>query len=644
MCGFVGVIDPAGTSLDVISQMTQTLEHRGPSDWGLLFWDAERDRFAEPRTGQNSVVSPMVMGFRRLSILDLSPNAHQPMVTPDGRYAIIFNGEIYNFSELRENLIQKGCSFRSTGDTEVLLTLYRLEGPAMLRRLNGMFAIAIYDREEKTLFLARDHLGIKPLYYYQDRDLFLYASEVKAFLFHPDFRAEMDENRLSEQLLFRYVVGPGTLLKNVMTVEPGTFAIFKNGKLHCETYWSVPAHSPQVPPKQALEEFTSLLQDSVKAQLVSDVKVGCQLSGGVDSSLVTHLAAKWHGGLFDSVSIVFDDQRYSEESYMREVNQKLGLRGHSATLDLQYISSQMATATWHNDFPLNTPNSLGIFLLAEEAKKHVTVLLSGEGADEVFGGYPRYYLASWFLRFRGLPGAGFFFRGKKKLDMAACLEEVLIGLSVYGDESLIKDVYAGFNKQAALQQRLELWKKLPDDSPIEKLLNFEQRTYLVDLLMRQDKMCMAHSIENRVPLLDYRLVEFAKRLPTSCKIGTPFLPVPRQGMRHTKPLLKRAAEKIYGPQFAYRAKSGFPLPLDELFRSKLFQEQYAGYRSALKDMGCFDVEGLDKLYQLTRDGGGKYSQTLWILMAVASWKINFLSMSGRSQDGVLELRRSGGRI
>jgi len=543
------------------------------------------------------------------------------MLTPDRRFAITYNGEIYNFLELREELVRRGYTFRSRTDTEVILYLYAEYGPEMLAKLNGMFAMAIYDSTARTLFLARDRMGIKPLYYYQRGHLFIYASEVKAFLYHPAFHPELNQERLSEYFLFRYVGCPDSLLKGVHSIEPGTYMIVRDGEPMTRIYWKVPEHNRlPMESSEAKVELAELMQSSVRYQLISDVKVGCQLSGGIDSSLVSHWAAEQHGSLFDSVSIVFRDPRFSEEPYIDHVNRLLSLRGHKAYLENDFVLDQFRLITWHNDFPLSHPNCIGIFLLSKEAKRHVTVLLSGEGADEVFGGYPRFYQAAWLLRLNRTPAVWLIPSLKKRLLPFGGLGESLIGLSAFGDPELIAKVYPEFDLDQALGPRLEIWSQVRDGNLLERLLTYEQRTYLVELLMRQDKMCMAHSVENRVPYLDHRVVEFSKSLPTAMKVRAPIFTRRGLAVNSTKRILKGLASDCFGKMFAYRTKSGFPLPLDEVFSSSTFSAAFVEeYRQAISNLGFCNLSEVDDLYQTTREFGGRYSQMFFTVVALALW-------------------------
>jgi asparagine synthase (glutamine-hydrolysing) len=620
MCGLVGVVDVRGVSSAVLHEMTCALSHRGPNDSGLLCFDPDAREFIEPDpeiTHQRRY--PLAIGFRRLSILDTSNHGHQPMVSLNGRYAIAYNGELYNFHDLRAELIARGCHFRSKTDTEVVLRLYELYGAAMLSRLNGMFALAILDRDTQMLFLARDRMGIKPLYYYVHNGCLVFASEVKAFLYYPAFELTLDYCRLSEFFLFRYIAGTHCLLRGVRSLEPGTYMMVGYGHIVNRVYWTIPQHRPELGVAEGRTQLEELIQESVTRQLISDVKIGCQLSGGIDSSLVSYWASRKHGGLFDSVSVVFEDPRHGEEPYIDRVNRSLGLVGHKATLDVKFMLKHLKQATWHYDFPLSLPNSLGIYLLSQCARKYVTVLLSGEGADEVFGGYRRCYLAAWLLRLGRIPGLVRLSGLERTLQRFESIEETLLGLSAFGEPELVQRIYPEFSLKKALASRIDIWRATQDGNFLERLLTYEQRTYLVELLLRQDKMCMAHSVENRVPMLDHRIVELAKRMPTRLKVSTPIIPRGSRSDYFTKIVLKEIVATIYDRPFAYRSKSYFALPLHDLFASPGFVAAFPEYREALSDLGACNLFEVDAVYKAARELGGSYAALLWSVVAFGAW-------------------------
>jgi asparagine synthase (glutamine-hydrolysing) len=421
------------------------------------------------------------------------------------------------------------------------------------------------------------------------------------------------------------------------------YLVARPGSVQHRRYWGVPRHAATTASRsKATRELTALVEDSVAGQLVSDVKVGCQLSGGVDSSLVSHWAAKHHGAMFDSVSVIVDDPRYTEERFIDDVTARLTLVSHKTHLDPDTFVRSLAAASWHNDFPLSLPNGIGIFLLAREARRHVTVLLSGEGADEVFGGYHRFYRAAWLRRAARLRWAGSAGLRARTLPFGT-LDRTLIGLSAYADRATMSRVHAAFDEQSAFNRRLEIWSSIAERDPVERMLTYEQRTYLVDLLMRQDKLCMAHSIENRVPLLDHRIVEFSKAVPTRFKVNAPLVPRRNRAARHTKRMLKAMAADVFGDRIAYRSKSGFAVPLQRAFAGAPFAAVFEECGEVIRDLG-FDTTEVRRLYRQAAALGGGHAETLWIVTALACWASAFLKAPARVADSPVPLQVHQARV
>lgn len=613
MCGIVGVVARDGTASATLEAMTRSLHHRGPDDAGLVFHDPTKGGLVDATDSP----APLAMGFRRLSIIDPSPAGHQPMFTPDRRFVITFNGEIYNHRELRAELEREGVSFRSRSDTEVLLHLYAREGPRMLARLNGMFAFAVYDASDGSLFLARDAFGVKPLMLWEAEGIFAWASEAKAFLAHPAFKPTLAREHLDEYLLFRYLAGSATLLRGVRHLLPGTYLVLRHGKAVETTWYTIPEHHAAEPEARAPVLVDEALSLAVRRQLESDVKVGTQLSGGVDSSLISWWAARHHGDLFDSVSIVVDDPARSEERFIDAANDALGLRGHKRVLTADDVAQNLAFASWHHDAPISHPNAIGIMLLSEEARHHVTVLLSGEGADEIFGGYVRHHRAAWLARLAKVPGGGgvarVLFGTKRPID-----DELLL-LAAPAPEAAVARTCACFDAARALVRRRTLWNAIPEADVVERLLTYEMRTHLVDLLLRQDRMSMAHSIENRVPFLDRDVVALSKTLPTRTKVRAAAIPRGASSARRTKRVLKWIAAEKFGAAFAYRPKSGFGLPLSRVFSSATFQERWPRIREGIALLDVAEPSSVDRLLERAVEGEREACEVLWTLVALEAW-------------------------
>ncbi len=579
MCGLVGYINVNENAVHdscIIRDMLRLQKHRGPDDDGILAINTYKGIMQSVNVKYDLpfTISPnIVFGFNRLSILDLSINGHQPMISVDGKVALMMNGEIYNAFDYKSELTVKGYQFRSNTDTEIVLALYREFGiEQMLKRLNGMFAIAIYDSQLNRIFLARDRVGIKPLYLLKDKDRIAFSSEIKSFKALPGFQFELDDSRLSEFLIFRNLIN-NTLYKYIVNCKPGTYlSIDPNGEIKEYRYYNINDEGQNklniLNKEQYLEEA---LSSSVKRQMISDVKLGSQLSGGVDSSLVTWYASKsLKEGQLETFSIIFDDDKFSEEKYVNHVSESLTLKSHKYALNADNYFDALDKSTWHFEHPLNHPNTIGIYLLSREARKRVTVLLSGEGADELLAGY------SWFLNVLQYPLFSKYFLSKlnqNKRSIVPFLKyytkqdlRMVMG-SAYGTIYTASAVLRNFDLNIALENRTSLLKATSGEKLL-KYRKYEMQTYLPDLLMRQDKMSMAQSIENRVPFLDNHMVSISLQLNHKDLFGF------KNGMTEGKYALKKICASKFGESFAYRPKMGFGIPLKEFMSSTSFQHRW----------------------------------------------------------------------
>ena len=579
MCGLTGYFNFNGvfeSSSLAVREMLTLQKHRGPDDSGILGINTTAGILQEMPVDSDlpfTIKPDLVFGFNRLSILDLSVNGHQPMISADGKVALMMNGEIYNAFDYKDELTAKGHRFKSTTDTEIVLALYKEYGmEQMLKRLNGMFAIAIYDFQLKRLFLARDRVGIKPLYVLREKDRIAFSSEMKSFKALPGFKFQLDDTRMNEFLIFRNLVN-NTLFQNIVNCTPGTYlSIDPNGEVIEHHFYNINDEGQdQLNISNAVHFLEEALKNSVERQMMSDVKLGSQLSGGVDSSLVTWYAAKsLEEGQLETFSIVFDNEKVSEEKYINQVSELLLLKAHKYTLDADYYFAAMEKATWHFEQPLNHPNTIGIYLLSQEARKHVTVLLSGEGADELLAGY------GWFLQMMQSPYLKKHFLGKLKQNKNSLLpflryytnnvQRMVMG-SAFGTISTAAAVLENFNLQSGLKERTKVLQGLNGEKLL-KYRKYEMLTYLPDLLMRQDKMSMAHSIENRVPFLDNQMISASLKLNQEDLIGF------KNGKAEGKFALKEICAAKMGESFAYRSKMGFGIPLKEFMSSASFQKKW----------------------------------------------------------------------
>jgi asparagine synthase (glutamine-hydrolysing) len=602
MCGIAGFVNLDGAPADerVLGAMTDMIRHRGPDDRGTLC--------VSLRGG----IADTALGFQRLQILDLSARGHQPMTSADGSTALLFNGEIYDAFDYRAELERDGYRFRTGTDTEVVLALYERDGlERMLERLNGMFAIVIADVRRGVVHLVRDRVGIKPLYWGQWGTTVLFASEAKAFLAHPAFRAEIDPDEVDELLAFRYVAGEATLLEGVRHVQPGHRLTITPGGVTAARYWSIPDNPGKlrVSRAEAVDRLGHLLGRSVRSQLRADVNVGCQLSGGVDSSLVTVLASPHHPSGLNAFSIVFDEPQFSEERWILAAADRARAASHRFVFDETAFIDALDAASWHIDQPISHPNALALWLLARRSREHVTVLLSGEGADELFGGYARVLDAQT---------AG----GSCRPDANDPID-AFVRASAFHSEGRLSKLRPSASLRRALDKRRALFQEGRADH-LSNCLKYDMRTHLVDLLARQDRMTMGHGVENRVPFLDRHLIDFARALPAEHLVGPP-LPV---GAAGTKLVVKDLARRSFDAAFVDRRKSAFNLPLAQYFRSPRFVALMEDrLLPGMASRGLVDVSVVRRWWRRAL-AAPSTTEGFWIPVALELWAQQFIDRGG----------------
>jgi asparagine synthase (glutamine-hydrolysing) len=513
MCGICGIVsvDPKHQVPEsTLVAMRDSLTHRGPDDAGLYLNEGA------------------ALGSRRLAILDLTPRGHMPMGASTGRYWMVYNGEVYNFQELRRTLEARGYRCRSDTDTEVLLQLYIVEGPKMLNRLNGMFAFAIWDAEERTLFLARDRLGVKPLYYTRHDGRLYFGSEAKA-LFAAGVPARFDHDTWGELLCFRYVAGERTAFEGVRRLLPGHYLTWRNGIMETRRWWNLLERVQvlrSMPPSDPVEWFGALFDDAVRLRRISDVPVGVLLSGGLDSSSVAASLAKQVGPGVSSFTVRFDEPSHDEGPLARQVVSKWSLEGHELTIAPNSLYDRLRHAAWFSDEPLAHGNDTHLLAISCYAKPRVTVLLSGEGADETLGGYVRYrplrYPAALRLArigLRSLPTqrstTSRFGKLRRMLESGGDDRLVLFNACDVLPLDLREFGIATIGPLAYRDRVLSEARTLYPTDLARQAMYVDQHTFLCSVLDRNDRMTMAASIECRVPFLDYRLVEMLAALPSS---------------------------------------------------------------------------------------------------------------------------------
>ena len=608
MCGIAGLVykDPARPSeAAIIDAMRDVAAYRGPDDAGTY------------------LDGPAGLGHRRLSIIDLG-GGHQPMSDPHDRYWIVYNGEVYNYRPVREELLAKGYTFRTHSDTEVILQLYADRGEDCVHALNGMFAFAIWDTVTRTLFLARDRMGVKPLYYAETTDAFLFASEVKSLLASGKVRAECREEAVAEYLLFRQAAGPEGLFRGIRSLPPGCTMTVKDGQSRITRYWS-PRPSgvrPTMTYDEARERLTALLEDSVRLRLISDVPVGTFCSGGVDSSLVTALAARLKNDPVNTYSIGFDEPDFDESRYALVASERYKTVHHQLKVSASEFSDLFPRMVWHNDEPLDFANSIQIFALSRLARERVIVVLTGEGSDELFAGYPRYRIPDLAAKYRYVPGplrrlaaaVGDHRVAKLARYADTTPDEALLYNSSYLRPDVVRAVAAGplVNGFVYRHEALRASQSLGLDN-VGRVSLLDQETFLVSILNRQDKMSMAASIESRVPFMDYRIVEFANALPSEFKI--------RRGSG--KAIVKDVARAFLPTEIVDRRKSGFGVPLTRWFRA---DDGLGGRVMALPDSPfaeVFDRSALRRTIDEHRSGAQDHGELLWTALNLVTWRETF---------------------
>lgn len=630
MCGIVGIValDP-GHRVDParVSRMRDVLRHRGPDDAGL--WSE----------------GPAGLGSRRLSIVDVN-GGHQPMSSADGRVWIAYNGEVYNHPSLRAEIEATGRRYRTKADTESILHLYQRDGDACVERLQGMFAFAIWDRDRRRLLLARDRLGIKPLYYaLTDREL-LFASEIKGILAAGSIRPELNEDILPEFLANRFVPGEETFFRGVRKLLPGrTLSWSRDEGPRIRRGWRLGTASNGNGRLRSLREeafdLRERLEETVRAHLMSDVPLGLFLSGGIDSSALAALTARVGGGeRLRTFAVGFDDPGASEPSelgYARLAARTVGAEHREVLVTPEDFFGALPRLVWHEDEPLAFPSSVPLYFVSRLAREHVKVVLSGEGADELFLGYNRYRVTLWNERlsrlYRGLaPGA-------LRRTVASLVDALPASMRRYGERTFLKlepgprglffENFAVFPYE--LQARLFVDpSRLERRDPYAELLRCYEsaaggaldrmgrtdlETYLVELLMKQDQMSMAASVEARVPYLDHRLVEHVTALPSRMKLRR----------WTTKLVLREAVRDLVPREILQRRKMGFPTPVGRWLRDghwRVVEDLVLGSRAL--ERGLFSVDAVRRLAEEHRRGAVNHADRLWLLANLEVWQRVFL--------------------
>ncbi len=605
MCGIVGIRRFDGQPVDerLLRRMTDQLVHRGPDDQGC--W----------------VDGSVGLGHRRLSIIDVG-GSPQPMVSADGRHHITFNGEIFNYRDLRNRV---SYPFRTDGDTEVLLALHQLSGDQAVQELRGQFAYALYD--DRDLWLYRDRLGVLPLFYYQDENLFAFASEIKALLPALPRPPEVDVASLDSYLSRRAVLAPYTLFRHVRKLEAGhRLRVQPDGTTDLAPYWVLPTGSRRpMGEAEAVGLVSDGLREAVDRALVADVPVGSLLSGGVDSSLIVALATEARGGPIETFSAGFGDARYDELSYARQVSQLFGSTHHEVVVRPDQFTERWRQLTWHRDAPLSEPADVAVYELAELASRSVKVLLSGEGSDELFAGYPKYKVARYDDRIARVPAwlrtPVFDGAARYAPNRAGRARIALRSMAGATEADRLESWFAPFTapERRRLLGRVDTRRvpapELRGDDAIERMLAFDCAGWLSDnLLERGDRMAMAASVEMRPPFLDHELVGLAFSLPSSLKV--------RHGQ--TKWILKEVARRHLPTTITDRRKVGFRVPLDTWFRGQLRDLARDQLLASDSFVGTtLDRTAVTELLDVHESGRRDESIRIWTLLSLEVWHQTF---------------------
>ncbi|MEC5308708.1 asparagine synthase (glutamine-hydrolyzing) [Bacillus thuringiensis] len=608
MCGYVGCLYNTAkryseTEKIQFENMTNLLYHRGPDDQGYF-----RDEHVQ-------------FGFRRLSIIDLDAG-HQPLAYDNERYILMFNGEIYNYIELREMLIKQGACFSTQSDTEVIVALYAQVKEECVNYLRGMYTFVIWDRQEKKLFGARDHFGIKPLYIAQQNDITFFASEKKSIL-HVMQDKGVNPTALQHYFTYQYGPEPETLTNDINKIEPGHYFIKEFGKeIEVYRYWKPYFNASDNKKEEHIRAIRDVLYDSVKVHMRSDVPVGAFLSGGIDSSIIASIAKEINPNLL-TFSVGFEHRGFSEIDVAKETAEKLGVKNYSVLVTPQEFMNEFPKVMWHMDDPLADPAAVPLYFVAKEARKHVTVVLSGEGSDELFGGYNIYREPNSLKMFSYIPTSGRTvlkalsgalkegFKGKSFLERGCTpIEERYYGnAKIFREEEKIK-LIKSYNESVNYKDVTKaLYNEIKDYDDVSKMQYIDMYTWLRgDILLKADKMSTAHSLELRVPFLDKEVFDVASKIPTELKIAN----------RTTKAILREAVRGIVPDHVLDRKKLGFPVPI----RHWLKDEMYDWALNIIKESKTEHL--IDKKYVLNlleahRTDKGDHSRKIWTVLTFMVW-------------------------
>ena len=615
MCGFAGYINNYATfdKMAVIKAMADRIVHRGPDD------------------AHYYVDDDISLGFRRLSIIDLE-GGRQPILNEDGSLVLLFNGEIYNYQSIREDLLKAGHVFKTKTDSEVILHGYEEYGKKVLDRLRGMFAFIIWNKQTKELFGARDIFGIKPFYYYKKDGEFLFGSEIKSFLSHPKFEKELDEDMIPLYLSYEYIPDERTIFKNVYKLPGAHCFTYKDGKLEVERYYHIRYNIEEDKSLEYWEDaITKELSESVAMHQISDVEVGCFLSSGVDSSYVVKEISKGTKKV-KTFSVGYEEEKYSELPYAQDFSSVIGVQNIANKVSADEFFDAVPEIQYFMDEPLPNPSEIPLYFLAKNARKYVKVVLSGEGADELFGGYPMYLAGGHFDRYahkvprpvrkalgtvaRHAPS----FKGRNFLIRGAMEPYQRFMRANYVFQSAERQKY--LKRPIATKLPEEYSKRYFDEVPNldepTQLQYVDMHTWMIyDILLKADRMSMANSLELRVPFLDRKMLELSTRIPTRYRAAN----------ETTKIALRGAAIKQLPERTANKKKLGFPVPLNDWLREdKYYNKVKAAFQSDIAEK-FFVTDELLRLLDDHKNGRALNMQKIWSFYTFILWYEQFFVLN-----------------
>ena len=597
MCGICGIIRK-GDNKDIIKKMNDRIMHRGPDGEGYY------------------IDGDVAFGHRRLSIIDLS-TGDQPIYNEDGSVVTVYNGEIYNYLELRSELESLGHEFKTKSDTEVLVHGYEEWHTDLPKHLRGMFAFAIYDKNRNEIFLARDNFGIKPLYYAKMNDSFMFASEIKSFLDVPDFKKEFNEEILETYLEFSFVPTNETFFKGVYRLDAGCSLLYKDEDIKINKYFKLDFKEDTMSFTDAVKNISDVMEDSVKRHLIADVEVGSFLSSGIDSSYIVSLAKP-----DKTYTVGYENKKYDEINYAKDLANKLGIKNESKIIKKDEYLDAIPKIMYHLDEPTSDPAAISLYFVAKLASRDLKVVLSGEGADEFFGGYNYYIVEVDYKFYNKIPfcirhvigkvaglfpevrGFNFLVRRGEKL------ENSYIGVNRNFSEKMARKVLRKNYELKAIDVTKDVYNEFKDYSNIDKMQAIDINFWLMkDILLKADRMTMASSIEGRVPFIDKEVFSVASKLPFDYKVTK----------ENTKVALREAARKVI-PTDAYKKKKlGFPVPIREWIKDGAFKEDIEKTINSDVANKYFNVKFLNKLFNEHLSGKKDNYRKIWTVYTFIKW-------------------------